>query len=105
MSGSATHAPRSIQGGPTCTHPDTCPQVEEHYMYESSLSTQDDAIQYYGLRGCNRSDSEYEGLNVPEDSQPPGPPPPGRPGTPPPGPPGPPPPRALGPLPPGPSGR
>ena len=107
MSGSTTHAPRSIQAGPSYTHPDRHPQAEDNYEYKSSLSTQDDARPYYGLQGGDGSASEEEDLNVPEDRQPglsqpgpsgpplagpPGPPPPGPLGPPPPDPPGPPPP-------------
>jgi len=92
MSGSTTHAPRSIQAGPSYTHPERRPQLEEYYEYESSLSTQDVARQYYGIRGGNGSESEEEDSHVPEDRQsppgPPGPPPLGPPGPPPLGPPG-----------------
>jgi len=82
--------------------------VEEYYEYESSLSTPDDARQWYDLRGGNGSDSEEEDPDVPEDNQPspgpPNPPPPGPldpppprpPGLPLPGPPGPPPPDTFG---------
>jgi uncharacterized coiled-coil DUF342 family protein len=31
MSRSTTHAPRSVQGGPSYTHPDRTPQVEDYY--------------------------------------------------------------------------
>jgi hypothetical protein len=53
ISGSTTHAPRSVQAGPSYTHPDRRPQVEEYYEYVSSLSTQDDARQHYRLKGGN----------------------------------------------------
>jgi paraquat-inducible protein B len=58
MSGSTTHAPRSEQAGPIYRHSDSHPQVEEYYEYESSLSTQGDARQYYGLRGGTGSEEE-----------------------------------------------
>ena len=58
MSGNTTHAPRSIQAGPSYTHLNRRPQAEEYYEYESSLSTQDDAIQYYRLTGGNGNESE-----------------------------------------------
>lgn len=103
MSGSTTHIPRSMQAGPSYIHPDRCPQMEENYYYESSLSTQEDPRQHYGLHRGDGSDSE-EDRNVPEDT-PPGPPPPGSPGPPPPGPPDPHPPGTPGPPQQGTSGR
>jgi len=111
MSGSTPNAPTSVQAGPSYTHPDRRPQVEEYYEYESSLSTQDNARQQYGLRRGDGSDSEEKYPTVPEDNRPPlrpdppqpgpsGPPPLGLPGPPPPWPPGPPPPGQPSPGPP-----
>jgi hypothetical protein len=107
MSGSTTHAPRSLQAGPRNTHSDRRTQVQEVFKYESSLSTEEDARQPYGLRGGIGSEEEKEDPNVPDDVSlgfpplpPPGPPSPGPPGSPPPGQPGPPPPRPPAPPPP-----
>jgi len=71
---STTHGPGSIQAGPSYPHPDRQPQVENYDDYQSSLSTQEDARQCYGLRGGHGSESEEDDPNVAEDSTPqPGP--------------------------------
>jgi hypothetical protein len=45
MSGSTTHASRSVQVGPTYTHPSREPQIEEEDEYfESEMGTQNDAL-------------------------------------------------------------
>lgn len=115
ISESTLHRPRSVQAGPSYTHPERRRGVEDSESYVTTQDTQQDPEERDGyLRGGNRSDGgddddDGHSDEVPEPappapSTPPGPPGPPAPPGPQPGPPVPPgsppgPPAPLGPTP------
>lgn len=65
MSGSTTKEPRSVQAAPSYPDPGRKARNDGNSDYESSLTTQDDTRQRFGLQEGNGSDDEEEHPNVP----------------------------------------